>query len=121
VSSILDEKMAELTPERRAKVEEQAAELIREEAWMKSPPHPGGIVRRQCLDPLGLSVDAAATKLGVPALELQAVLDGQLGITPVMADALENAGWGTASLWIGLQQDYDAPRLAAARRRMDAP
>ncbi len=30
---------------------------------MHNPPHPGGIVRRQCLEPLGLSVTKAA---GVP-------------------------------------------------------
>jgi antitoxin HigA-1 len=28
-------------------------------------PHPGGIVRRQCLEPLGLSVTEAAEGLGV--------------------------------------------------------
>ena len=27
---------------------------------MQNPPHPGGIVRRQCLEPLGLSVTKAA-------------------------------------------------------------
>jgi antitoxin HigA-1 len=32
---------------------------------MKYPPHPGGIVRRECLEPLGLSVVEAAKVLGV--------------------------------------------------------
>ena len=32
---------------------------------MHNPPHPGGIVRRQCLEPLALSVTAAASHLGV--------------------------------------------------------
>ena len=32
---------------------------------MHNPPHPGGIVRRQCLEPLGLSVTEAAKTLGV--------------------------------------------------------
>lgn len=31
---------------------------------MKNPPHPGGIVRRQCLEPLGLLVTRAASGLG---------------------------------------------------------
>ena len=32
---------------------------------MHNPPHPGGIVRRQCLEPLDLSVVRAAEGLGV--------------------------------------------------------
>ena len=32
---------------------------------MRIPPHPGGIVKRQCLEPLGLSVTRAAAGLGV--------------------------------------------------------
>jgi antitoxin HigA-1 len=32
---------------------------------MRNPPHPGAIVRRQCLEPLGLSVTEAARGLGV--------------------------------------------------------
>ncbi len=32
---------------------------------MHDPPHPGGIVRRQCLEPLGLTLTRAAEGLGV--------------------------------------------------------
>ncbi|KAB2863702.1 MAG: addiction module antidote protein, HigA family, partial [Bauldia sp.] len=32
---------------------------------MKNPPHPGLHVRHDCLEPLGLSVTAAAKALGV--------------------------------------------------------
>ena len=32
---------------------------------MHNPPHPGGIVRRHCLEPLGLSVTGAAEGLGL--------------------------------------------------------
>ena len=35
---------------------------------MKSPPHPGRIVRQECLEPLGLSVTDAAKALGVSHL-----------------------------------------------------
>ena len=30
---------------------------------MHNPPHPGGIVRRQCLEPLGLTITEAAEAL----------------------------------------------------------
>ena len=32
---------------------------------MVNPPHPGGIVKRECLEPLGLSVTRAAEGLGL--------------------------------------------------------
>jgi plasmid maintenance system antidote protein VapI len=32
---------------------------------MHNPPHPGGIVRRQCPEPLGLTITEAADGLGV--------------------------------------------------------
>src|SRR6266852_6275505 len=32
---------------------------------MKNPPHPGGVVLRQCIEPLGLSITDAAAALGV--------------------------------------------------------
>ena len=32
---------------------------------MKNPPHPGGLIRREIIEPLGLSVSAAAEILGV--------------------------------------------------------
>ena len=32
---------------------------------LHNPPHPGGIVKRQCLEPLGLTVTRAAAGPGV--------------------------------------------------------
>jgi antitoxin HigA-1 len=32
---------------------------------MKNPPHPGGFVLRQCIEPLGLTITDAAEALGV--------------------------------------------------------
>ncbi|GEM_PF-6628073 len=32
---------------------------------MKNPPHPGGLIRREVIEPLGLSVSDAAEILGV--------------------------------------------------------
>jgi len=32
---------------------------------MKNPPHPGGVVLRQCIEPLGLTITRAAAALGV--------------------------------------------------------
>ena len=46
---------------------------------MHDPPHPGGIVRRQCLEPLGLAVTRAAEGLGVTRQVLSELLNGRTG------------------------------------------
>ncbi len=38
---------------------------------MKNPPHPGRIVRQECIEPLGLTVTEAAKRLGVIAADLE--------------------------------------------------
>jgi addiction module HigA family antidote len=52
---------------------------------MKDPLHPGRTVRNTCLDPLELSVTAAAAHLGVAHHTLSRLLNGQAGISPEMA------------------------------------
>jgi addiction module HigA family antidote len=48
---------------------------------MRNPPHPGGIVRRQCLDPLELSVTEPAKGLGVTRQALSDLVNGKAGIS----------------------------------------
>jgi antitoxin HigA-1 len=48
---------------------------------MRNPPHPGGIVRRQCLDPLELSVTEPAKELGVTRQALSDLVNGKAGIS----------------------------------------
>jgi len=43
---------------------------------MKNPPHPGGLVLRQCIEPLGLSITQAATALGVTRTTLSELVNG---------------------------------------------
>ena len=52
---------------------------------MHNPPHPGEVLRELCLEPLGLSVTAAAEALGVARKTLSAILNGRSGISPEMA------------------------------------
>ena len=74
---------------------------------MHNPPHPGGIVRRQCLEPLGLSVTRAAEGLGVTRQALSELLNGRTGISPEMAIRLSKAFGSTPETWLGMQQAYD--------------
>ncbi|MFZ0791716.1 MAG: addiction module antidote protein, HigA family, partial [Chromatiaceae bacterium] len=43
---------------------------------MKSPPHPGEVIREFCIGPLGLTVTAAADGLGVSRKTLSELLNG---------------------------------------------
>lgn len=80
---------------------------------MKNPVHPGQIVRHDCLEPLGLSVTAAAKVLGVTRQTLTKIINGKSGISPEMAIRLSKAFGSTAETWLRMQLAYD---LARARK-----
>jgi hypothetical protein len=48
---------------------------------MKNPPHPGGFVLRQCIEPLGLSITGAAAALGVTRTTLSELVNEKRGIS----------------------------------------
>ena len=74
---------------------------------MKRPPHPGRIVRQECLEPLGLTVTEAAVRLGVTRQNLNNLLNGKSGVSPEMAIRLSKAFGSRAEVWLGLQMEYD--------------
>lgn len=84
---------------------------------MHAPPHPGGIVRRQCLDALGLSVTAAAEGLGVTRQALSDLVNERAGISVEMAIRLSKAFGSSPETWLGLQMAWD---LWQARDREEA-
>jgi addiction module HigA family antidote len=74
---------------------------------MHNPPHPGGIVRRQCLEPLGLSVTEAARGLGVTRQALSELVNEKTGISVEMAIRLAKAFGSSPEAWLGMQMAYD--------------
>ena len=74
---------------------------------MHDPPHPGAFIRRQCLDPLGLTVTEAAKGLSVSRNTLSMLLNGRLGISPEMAIRLSEAFGGSPESWLTQQMQYD--------------
>jgi antitoxin HigA-1 len=74
---------------------------------LHNPPHPGGIVRRQCLAPLGLSVTEAAKGLGVTRQALSDLVNEKAGISVDMAIRLSKAFGSSPETWLGLQMAYD--------------
>ncbi len=74
---------------------------------MQNSPHPGGIVRRQCLEPIGLTVTRAAEGLGVTRQALSDLVNEKAGISVEMAIRLSRAFGSTPETWLGLQLAYD--------------
>ncbi len=74
---------------------------------MHDPPHAGGIVRRQCLEPLGLTVTRAAEGPGVSLQTLSELLNGHTGVSVEMAIRLSKAFGSTSEVWLGIQVAYD--------------
>lgn len=74
---------------------------------MHDPPHPGAFIKRQCLEPLGLTVTDAARGLGVSRNTLSMLVNGRLGISPEMAVRLSKAFGGSAESWLRQQMHYD--------------
>jgi addiction module HigA family antidote len=82
---------------------------------MRNPPHPGGVVLRQCIEPLGLSITDAAVALGVTRNTLSELVNGKRGVSPEMAVRLEKAFGGSAESWLVQQAQYDLAHVQRDR------
>ena len=71
------------------------------------PTHPGGILKRQYLEPLSLTVSELAGTLGVSRKTLSKIVNERGDVTPDMALRLSKAFNTTPELWLNLQSNYD--------------
>lgn len=85
---------------------------------MKSPPHPGGFVLRQCIEPLGLSITEAAAALGVTRTTLSELVNAKRGISPEMAIRLSQVFGGSAESWLVQQAHYDLAQVPPKRIKL---
>lgn len=85
---------------------------------MHNPPHPGEVIRDLCLEPLELSVTAAAEALGVTRKTLSAILNGHSGISPEMALRLSIAFDTSPESWLNQQTQYDLWQVKKAKKRL---
>jgi addiction module HigA family antidote len=69
--------------------------------------HPGEILLEEFLEPLGLSVNALATALRVPATRIGAIVKGRRGITADTAMRLARYFGTTPEFWLNLQTNHD--------------
>ena len=83
---------------------------------MRNPPHPGRSILRDCIEPLGMSVEEAAKELNVSFEDLWGLIRGESSITFPLAVRLDKLFGGGASTWYELQARYDE---AQARKTED--
>ncbi len=85
---------------------------------MKNPPHPGGLVLRQCIEPLDLTITQAAAALGVTRTTLSELVNGKRGISPEMAVRLSRVFGGSAESWLTQQARYDLAQVRTDRIKL---
>ena len=85
---------------------------------MHNPPHPGRIVRQECLEPLQLSVTDGARALGVSRNALSELVNERRGISPEMAIRLAKAFGSSPETWAGLQLAYDLAQVMKVADRI---
>ena len=76
----------------------------------RTPTHPGVILRREFLVPLGITQVAFAAHLGVPVQRVNELVRGKRGVTPETAWLLSQALETTPEFWLNLQTAYDLSR-----------
>src|SRR6266508_614859 len=81
---------------------------------MKNPPHPGGVIRRHVIEPLGLSVTEAASILGVTRQALSLLLNERTDLSSEMALRIEKAFGPKMDHLMRMQLAFD---LARQRQR----
>ena len=82
--------------------------------YMKNPPHPGGVIRRQVIEALGLSVTEAAGILGVTRQAVSLLLNERTDLSSEMALRIEKAFGPKMDHLMRMQLAFD---LARQRQR----
>lgn len=81
---------------------------------MKNPAHPGGFVKTEIIEPLELSVTAAARALGVTRAALSTFLNERASLSPDMAIRIDKAFGVPMDTLMRMQNSFD---IAQARTR----
>ena len=71
------------------------------------PTHPGEMLLEEFLVPMGLSAQALAISIDIPAARVEAVINGQQGLTPGLALRLAKFFAMSADFWLTLQLRWD--------------
>lgn len=78
--------------------------------------HPGEVLLKDFLEPLGISQNALARAIDVPPRRVNEIVLGKRAISADTALRLARAFGTSGQFWMGLQTDYD---LEEARNAVD--
>jgi addiction module HigA family antidote len=81
---------------------------------LKTPPHPGGFIRRNIIEPNQLSVTDGANVLGVTRQAFSQLLNEHASLSPDMALRIEKAFGVSMDTLMRMQNSYN---IAQARSR----
>jgi addiction module HigA family antidote len=79
--------------------------------------HPGEILQEEFLAPLGMTANALATALRVPANRIGAILRGERAVTADTALRLARYFQTSPEFWLNLQTMHDLTKTAKELRR----
>lgn len=82
---------------------------------MHNPPHPGEVIKKLCIEPLGLTITETAKALGISRKTLSELVNGRAGISPEMAVRLSIAFNTTPESWLTQQMQYDLWELRSRK------
>jgi antitoxin HigA-1 len=81
----------------------------------RPPTHPGEMLLKEFLEPLGVSQVEAAGRMNIPFQRLNAIVKGRRGVSADTALLLEAlTGWD-AQIWLTLQSKWDLWHAMKAR------
>ena len=86
-----------------------------EDKYMK-PIHPGEILNKEFLEPLGLSQNELARQIGVPPRRVNEIVLEKRGITADTAMRLSKFFGTSAQFWLNLQSEYELDCIIYADR-----
>ncbi len=85
---------------------------------MKTPVHPGALVREDCLKPLDLSVTEGAKRLGVGRQTLSSLVNGKASVSIEIAYRLSKAFGSSAETWLAMQLAFDLAQSRDLERKI---
>jgi addiction module HigA family antidote len=83
--------------------------------------HPGQILLKEFLEPLGLTQVKLAKAINIPINRVNELIRGKRGITPETALLLAEYFNNSPEFWMNLQTAYDLTRVRAEWRKQPVP
>jgi addiction module HigA family antidote len=82
----------------------------------RPPTHPGEMLLKEFLEPLGVSQSDAAARMDIPFQRLNAIVNGRRAVSAETALLLQELTRWDAEIWLRLQAKWDLWHATKARR-----